>query len=173
MLSYRCIRKIYDTERGKGLMDKHTIIWAVIFVLAVIIEMASMQLISIWFAFGALIAFLVSFFLPFGYQLAVFVIATGLLLISTRPLLKKLKKPIVPTNHELDVGQTALVFEDINVSENTGRVRLKGVDWNAVSENGELIGKDESVVVRKIQGTKLIVSAKNSSDDKNKEKTVL
>lgn len=66
-----------------------------------------------------------------------------------------------------------MVIEDINVSENTGRVRLKGVDWNAVSENGELIGKDESVVVRKIQGTKLIVSAKNSSDDKNKEKTVL
>ncbi len=138
-------------------MDNEMIFWAVVFVVAVLIEFASMQLVSIWFAAGALGAFVASFFQPFGVQLAVFLVITGVTLIATRPLIKKFRKPAVPTNHELDLGQNAVVIEDIVPSAGTGRVRIKGVDWSAVSSDGSTISLGETVTITQVSGAKLTV----------------
>lgn len=62
------------------------IYWLAIFIVLLIIEIATMGLTTIWFAGGALIAFcagLVGFGL--GVQIGVFVIVSILLLILTRP----------------------------------------------------------------------------------------
>ena len=40
----------------------------------------------------------------------------------------------------------------------TGRVRINGVDWKAVSENETVIPEGSIVVVREVAGAKLIVS---------------
>ena len=144
-------------QKGEIHMDMQMILWAVIFVLAVVIELCSMQLISIWFAVGALAAFASSFKLPFVGQLTVFVIVTAVMLLATRPLLKKLRKPAVPTNHELDLGKTALVIEDINASAGTGRVRVQGIDWSASTKDGSTIKSGETVKVVEVGGARLTV----------------
>lgn len=149
-------------------MDKEMILWAIVFGVSVLLEMVSMQLISIWFAAGAFAAFIVSFFQPFGVQIAVFVAVTGIMLIATRPVVKKLHKPAVPTNHELDLGENAVVIEDINSAEGTGRVRLKGVDWSAVSADGRNFKTGETVTVLKVSGACLTVGIRKDSIEAEK-----
>ncbi|MBE6853972.1 MAG: NfeD family protein [Ruminococcus sp.] len=150
-------------------MDKEMILWAIVLIAAVLLEVGTMQLISIWFAVGALAAFIASFFLPFGYQLVIFIIATAIMLIVTRPLIRKIRPLAVPTNHDRDIGETAVVIEEINSAQNTGRVKLKGVDWSALSIDGSVISEGETVIIRKISGAHLEVEKKNTIDTSKSE----
>ena len=84
-------------------------------------------------------------------------IVTAVMLLATRPLLKKLRKPAVPTNHELDLGKTALVIEDIDASAGTGRVRVQGIDWSASTKDGSTIKSGETVKVVEVGGARLTV----------------
>ena len=91
-------------------------------------------------------------------QLVVFALLAGILLVFTRPLLKKLfPNKFIPTNSELEIGRTAVVIETIDSSTGKGRVRLADVDWAAVSENGEGISEGESVIIKEIRSSKVVV----------------
>lgn len=135
------------------------IFWGVVFVLMVIAECASMQLVTIWFAIGALGAFFAAMLhLGFTGQLAIFVLVSFILLLATRPLLKKLRvQNVVPMNADKEIGATAVIIEEVNTAVGTGRARLNGVDWIAVSENGTIIPVNTVVTVQQVQGAKLIV----------------
>lgn len=146
------------------------ILWIVVFAAALIIEAASFALVSIWFAAGALGALIAAAVgAPFWVQLIIFGILAGLLLIFTRPLLKKLfPHKFIPTNSELEIGKTAVVIEDIDNDTGKGRVRLGGVNWAAVSADGEKISVGVTVRVKEIRSAKLIVE-RNLSDTNTKE----
>ena len=137
----------------------YLLFWGVIFVVMLIAEIASMQLVSIWFAVGAAGAFVAAMMgLSFAARLAIFVIVSVLLLFVTRPLLTKLRVKQQPrTNADLNIGETAVVIEDIDPALGTGRARLGGVDWIAVSESGENIPVDTVVMVTRVDGAKLFV----------------
>lgn len=141
--------------------NSQTVGWAVAFIVFLIIEAAtSYALISIWFAFGALGALLAAMNnLGFTAQLIVFIATSAILLIATKPLVKKLKgkSPIDP-NKDYDLGRSATVIEAIDNNSGVGRVRLNGTDWAAVSADGSPIEKDSIVTVSKVDGAKLIVS---------------
>lgn len=141
------------------------ILWIVVFAAALIIEAASFALVSIWFAAGALGALIAAAVgAPFWLQLIIFGILAGLLLIFTRPLLKKLfPNKFIPTNSELEVGKTAVVIEDIDNETGSGRAKLGGVNWAAVSADGEKISAGETVTVKEIRSAKLVVE-RNLSD---------
>lgn len=141
-------------------MTSMMVFWGVVFVLMVIAECASMQLVSIWFAVGSLGAFFAAMLdLGFTGQLAIFVLVSLVLLIVTRPLLKKLRvQRIVPTNADKEIGATAVIIEEVDTAAGTGRVRLNGVDWIAVSESGSVLPVNTVVIVRQVQGAKLIVA---------------
>lgn len=135
------------------------IVWAVVLVVAVLVEVFTMQLVSIWFAIASLVTMVVSLFVdnPIA-QLSVFVVVSAVLLLLTRPLLKKMVvKEYHPTNYDLDVGKVATVIETIENSTNSGRVSLNGVDWNANSTDGATIEKGSQVVVEDVKGSKLLV----------------
>ena len=73
-------------------MDKipFPVLWLIIVVVLGIIEAASFNLITIWFALGAVVAMISSFFgIPFIYQVVIFVISSALLLYFTKPIVKK------------------------------------------------------------------------------------
>ena len=129
------------------------IYWLAIFIVLLIIEIATMGLTTIWFAGGALIAFcagLVGFGL--GVQIVVFVIVSILLLILTRPIaVKFFNQERQKTNAESLIGQHALVTEDIDTIKAKGQVEICGQIWSA---------KNTVVVVNGIQGVKLIVHAR-------------
>lgn len=136
------------------------IIWGIVFAVMVIVELTTFQLISIWFAAGALVSFITAVCgAGTGVQLLVFTVVSILLLLLTRPLLKKLTVgKIQPTNMELDVGKTAVVIEEVNNALDTGRAKLNGVDWKAVSRDGSVIPEGSIVKIDDIRGTKLYVS---------------
>ncbi len=134
--------------------------WAIAFVFFIVVEIATATaLVSIWLAFGALIAmFFAIAGVGFVTQLAVFVIASVFLLIVTRPLAKKMQGEKFHTNFELDVGKTAVVIEKINNRVSEGRVRINGTDWSARSEDDSIIEEGAVVTVRQVDGSKLIVA---------------
>lgn len=135
-----------------------SIMWAVFFVVFVIVEISTFELVSIWLALGSLGAMFMSIFdLPLWSQLLVFVGTSTLLIIATRPIVNKLLKEIKPTNSELDIGKTATVTEEINNKAGKGRVNLNGVYWAARTIDDEIIPKGTIVVIKEIDGAKLIV----------------
>lgn len=142
--------------------------WAVVFVLFVIAEVVTVQLVSIWFAVGALVTLLFTYFFEMDLlaQLGIFIVASGVFLVITFPYLKKRRNVgHVATNAELDVGKTAKVIEEINVDKGTGRVTLNGVDWSAVpAQNNEVIPVGSIVAVVKVQGARLTVALKNEPE---------
>lgn len=140
-----------------------TIYWLVIFVILLIIEILTMGLTTIWFAGGALAAFLAGM-LGFGtiVQGIVFVAVSVILLIVTRPVaVKYFNQERQKTNAESLIGQQALVLEDIDTLQAIGRVEINGQEWAAKTDepNGHIV-RNTVVVVEGIQGVKLIVRAR-------------
>ncbi|MBQ8786433.1 MAG: NfeD family protein [Oscillospiraceae bacterium] len=144
------------------------IVWTIVLIAALIVEGATFALVAIWFAAGALGALIAAGLnAPLFVQLIVFVVLAAVMLIFTRPLLKKLfPNKFIPTNSELEVGKTAVVTETIDNATGKGRVKLSGVNWAAVSENGEDIPEDEIVVVKEIRSAKVVV-ARAENDKEN------
>lgn len=144
-------------------METYLYMWLIAFVLFAAVEFAtSMALISIWFAAGSLVALVLSAFdVPLWIQLLVFILVSAILLICTRPIAKNHAKNNIDTNIKIIIGKTAKVIEDIDNLKATGRVRLDGVDWTAISDTGEIIEKNSHVTVTKIEGSKLYVKINN------------
>lgn len=137
-----------------------TIFWLILFVILLIIEILTMGLTTIWFAGGALVAFLLAY-VDFGLpvQIIVFLLVSIILLILTRPIaIKFFNKERQKTNAESLIGQKAIVLEMIDTIHGTGRVEVNGMEWSAkVDEASYLIDAGEIVVIEGIQGVKLIV----------------
>jgi len=136
-------------------------LWIILLVAAVVLEAMTFAIVSVWFAFGAAAALIAAECgLSFAHQMLLFVGVSGVMLLLTRPLIKKLfpQKFFIPTNAELAVGKTATVIEDIRGKESKGRVKLDGVDWAAISADGKNISAGTSVIVREIRSAKLVVS---------------
>ena len=133
-----------------------TVIWLSLFVLFLVIEIITMGLTTIWFAGGALVAFLVAVLgLGLGVQIIIFAIVSLALLAVTRPLaMKYFNQERQKTGAELLIGQKALVIEEIDTLSSKGRVE----EWAAKTDAPEgKIPKNAIVVVEGIQGVKLIV----------------
>ena len=140
-------------------MQTSMILWGVVFAAAVIAEIATLQLVTIWFAAGALAAFIAAAigFSPLS-QTIVFTAVSVLLLCATRPLLRKMKvKHVIPTNYDAEVGKLGLVTEEINELKNTGRVKVGGVSWRARTDDETVLPVGASVRVERISGTTVFV----------------
>ena len=137
-----------------------TVIWIVLLVLFLILEAATVQLVSAWFALGALCALLANLCgVGVVWQVVLFLVVSAICLIATRPLVKKMTATkIQKTNADRCIGAEAVVLEEINNLKSTGLVKAMGNTWTARAEDGSVIPKDAVVIVRKMDGVKLIVS---------------
>lgn len=145
-------------------MDVFSIIWLVAAIIFLIIEALSVQLISIWLAGGAIVAMVLALFnVNFWIQVLVFAIVSLLLIILTRPLVKRiLSKNVEATNADRSIGKEAAVTSEINNVLGKGQVNLAGQIWSARSSDDSVINEGETVIVEKIDGVKLIVSRKQT-----------
>jgi membrane protein implicated in regulation of membrane protease activity len=142
-----------------------TQVWLIAVALLLLIEFATTALTTIWFAGGALIALICSLLGgPVWLQCALFVAGSVVLLFLTRPLaVRLLKKDAVRTNADSLIGKEAVVTEKIDNLRSTGAVQVSGQVWTARSVNPEhIIEKDEIVMIRAIEGVKLIVGKRIS-----------
>lgn len=142
-------------------MTMWMIIWLVVFVLLVILELSTMQLICVWFAAGSLAAFIAAIcgMNPLG-QAILFAVVSVLLLLLTKPILKKFRVGNkIPTNLDAEIGKTAVVTEEISNAANTGRVKIGGVNWRARTKSDTVIPVNTIVTVTQIAGTTAYVTA--------------
>lgn len=137
-----------------------TYLWFGIMVVCLIIESETIAMVSLWFGIGALCALVLSLFsLPWLVQLAVFFLASAVLLISLRPIVKKHLTPkIVPTNIDAIIGKTAKVVVPIDNLAGAGQIKLSGIEWTARSTDGAPIPAGTIVAVDRIEGVKAFVS---------------
>ena len=138
----------------------YAVYWLIASAVFLLIEILTLGLTSIWFAGGAVVAAIAALFgVPFLVQMLLFIVVTCLLFALTRPVAKRyLNNRVQKTNTDALIGQTALVKETINNMESKGYVQLNGPDWTARSaEAGEISPAGCEVVVKEIQGVKLIV----------------
>lgn len=132
------------------------VVWFVIFIVMLLIEIVTVNLVSIWFAVGALVSSIVAYFCDsIVIQIGVFLVVSSLTLIFTRPFSNKVRNgKKIPTNLDRVIGIEGVVTEDIERNK-VGEVRVDGKRWSAVSK--ETLKKNEIVKVMKIDGVKLIV----------------
>lgn len=137
-------------------------IWFGLTVALIVTEVATIELVAVWFALASLVVGIVSGCAPAlspVWQIVIFVGVSVLLLIATRPFVKRLmrKKKGTETNLELVIGSKALVLEDIRNDYGMGSVKLNGVVWTARSVDGENIEKNSFVIIKEIKGNKVLV----------------
>ena len=134
-------------------------VWLGLIVAFIVLEAATVNLVSIWFIGGA-IAGLVCAILGAEalLQWAVFIGVSAVLLALLRPLLKKyLRVKPTKTNADRLVGQEALVTEQIDNLRETGAIRINGVLWTAKSADDTQISPGTRVVIARIEGAKVYV----------------
>lgn len=135
-------------------------IWLILIFLLIILEISTINLVSIWFIASAIVSLTLSFFIDsFMIQFAVFVILGIILLVTTRPILfKMLHQKSESTNLDRVIGMTAIVTEEIKRNV-VGEVKVDGKRWSAISNKKIEVG--EEVIVDAIDGVKLIVRKKD------------
>ncbi|MCI9480139.1 MAG: NfeD family protein [Lachnospiraceae bacterium] len=143
----------------------NAIYWLILFIVLLVIEIITLGLTTIWFAGGALTAFVLSMLeAPPTVQWAVFCAVSLILLFATRPwavrYFNSQKKE--KTNVDSLIGRTAVVTSEIRNLEGKGEVFVNGLTWTArAGEDSLVIKEDTHVTITAVQGVKLIVEVKN------------
>lgn len=146
----------------------YAIFWLGAFGVLLLIEILTLGLTTIWFAVGALAAFLLTLVnAPLALQIIVFVVVSMVMLIFTRPIMTKyLNKKTTKTNAESLVGRRTRVLIPVNNLKSEGQVMVNGMEWTARSTKDEVtFQKDEMVHIVGISGVKLIVEKENKEDN--------
>jgi membrane protein implicated in regulation of membrane protease activity len=144
-----------------------SLLWLVVLVVAIIFEVRTSDVVSVWFMPAAAVALLLSFFESesplsgFGLQFAAFtvvaIVSFLIFKISFNKRVKKVKKG--KTNLTALIGERCLVTEEISNIHVKGTVNLKGVVWSARSvDDNDVIEEGTVVVVNRIDGVKLVCS---------------
>lgn len=136
------------------------LLWLGILAVLLIIEAATVGLVTVWFAGGALAAAIAS---GAGanaiIQWLLFLAVSLALLLFTRPMaVRYMKRGIPRTNVNSLIGKKAVVIQKIDNLSQTGQVRINDIEWMARTESDKETIPEESVVeIEAVRGVKLIV----------------
>ena len=145
----------------KGEKAMKPMFWLILFVIFLLVEIITMGLTTIWFAGGAIVAYITSFFAGEVVQIVVFFVVSFLLLFTTRPFAKKfINSKSEKTNVDAMAGKIGTVTEDIDNISSKGKVVISGETWTARAENGEQMKKGQLIEVVRVEGVKVIVKKK-------------
>ena len=103
-------------------------VWLIIMIIMILVEISVPGLVSIWFAVGALAAYVSALCgAVTAVQVMVFVLVSLVLLFLTRPLAQKyINRRALKTNKDAIPGRKAVVTEEINNLAATGKVTFPG-----------------------------------------------
>lgn len=134
--------------------------WLIILVVFLIIEIITLGLTTIWFAGGALVAFIAAVLhFPLLVQIALFLLVSFLMLIFTRPVAERyFNAHREQTNVNSMIGKEAKVTVEIDNFNQTGTILLNGVEWTARSmEDRDIIPSGSRVEICRVEGVKVFV----------------
>ena len=130
-------------------------IWLSIAITLALIEMSTINLVSIWYIISSIVAMLISLFTDnIAIQVSVFVLGGTILLILTKDAVKKILPEKTKTNIDRIVGMEGIITEKIT-KKTSGVVKVDGKYWTAIAD--ETIEENTSVKILEINSTKLKV----------------
>jgi len=136
-------------------------VWLGIVVVATIVELFTLDMTSIWFAFSGIVALILSAFKEISWivQLVVFVVLSAVLIIGLRPICRKffLRHMNEKTNTDSLIGKHVYMLSTAKFGQ-MGSVKIADVIWSAIPEKEEETIEEGTIVeVLSIKGNKLIV----------------
>ena len=138
----------------------YTILWFVLLLIFVVVEAATVGMVSAWFAVGSLAALIAA--LAGGemwLQITLFLVISAVALALLRPVAKKYFTPrITQTNVDAMAGKICLCITAIDNSSSVGQVKIGDVEWSARSTTGEPIPAGEQVRIDRVEGVKVYVT---------------
>lgn len=143
-------------------MESMGLVWLIGIIVFMVLEGISYQIVSVWFAAGAiggLLAYVCG--APVWLQITIFIVLSLLMLAALRPLsVRLLGKHKIRTNADSLLGKSVLITQEVDNIKGTGQGKIGGMTWTVRSETGENIPSGEVAKVLKIEGVKLIVERK-------------
>ena len=136
-------------------------VWLGVMLLAIIVELSTMGLVSVWFLPGALVALVLALL---GVDLIWQVVAFTVLSVLTLLLGRKYFRPFrqrLKTNVDALIGTSALITEQVCNIEERGALKIGGQIWSARAEQPEdILEVGDVVEIVDIRGVKLICRKK-------------
>lgn len=138
-----------------------SIVFVCLALVFVIVELCTINLVSVWFAIGSLAAFVFARIPPVPYYISiiVFFLVSILRLFILRPLAKKVSLGKMKFNSEGYIGKEHFLIKEIK-SDEPGEIRIGDIIYNARSKDGSSLAKGTPVIVESIEGNTLIVEKK-------------
>jgi len=135
------------------------LIWMILAAIFIVGEIFTAGFFIMWFGIGAAAAGVGALFgLGAGWQLAIFIFVSLVLVLVSRKFANKVtKEQPAGIGASRFVGKKAIVIQEINNDKGTGRVRMDKEIWRAESEDDSIIPLNAHVETVKIEGTHLIV----------------
>ena len=134
--------------------------WIVFGVLLMVIEIFTPTFFIFWFGLGSLAAAITAYFYENTlFELLTFIIVSGILVLLTRKLAKKITgEEVRSINVDEIVGKEAIVIEKINNKTGKGVVKVSGDMWRAVAKDDDItILEGEKVIIEKVEGAHVVV----------------
>jgi len=136
------------------------VIWLSLFVSALVIEAIGTDLVSIWFAAGALVSLILSLIpgVSWWIELIVFIVISMATLCCFRPLVHKyMRRDLINSNIDEMKGKKGVMVAKIDMLHH-GECKINDVTWTAIGANEKDVIPVGSVVeVLAVSGNKLIV----------------
>lgn len=134
-------------------------IWVALGVICIIIEIFTPGFLFMSFGIGAIFTGLFSLVIEnLAWQILIFAIITFLGFILLRKFYKKLiSEDYEQTNVQALIGKKGIVTDEIPENDR-GHVKISGEEWSAIAEDESAIAENSKVIVKKIDGNKVIVT---------------
>jgi membrane protein implicated in regulation of membrane protease activity len=128
-------------------------VWVAVTIICIVIESLTLSLTTIWFGISSFVLVFLAFTpIPFGAQLFIFVVLALVLLIFTRPVVKrKLNQKKIATNYERIIGQIALVTKKITALDK-GSIKINGMEWTAAVKEDITLEEGSKCIIEEIAG---------------------
>lgn len=132
-------------------------VWIYVFIILVVIELCTVNLVSIWFIIGSLMSLITCYFTDnIGIQVGVFIISSTLSLLLTKNILRKFfnfdKERL---NLDRIIGKIGVITEEIKSKSDIGEVKIDGKRWSCYASKKIKVGS--KVEILSIDGVKLKV----------------
>ncbi len=134
-------------------------VWLGVTAVSLIIEFIVMDMVTVWFVAGGIVSMILAAArVPVNVQITVFIVLSLVLLLSLRKLSLKylFRNSNEKTNMDLNIGKVLVLREKITTTQN-GTIRLNGVDWTAITDEGKSINEGEMVEIVSLLGNRFVV----------------
>lgn len=140
-------------------MELMSYIWIGAIIAFALLEVATVNMVSLWFIGGAVAALITQLLGgALWVQIAVFFAVSIALLACLRPFVRKFVTPRkTATNADMALGRQAYLSQTVDNLRGTGALKLDGKEWSARSANGDILPEGTLVTIVKLEGVKLYV----------------